>query len=365
MNMAPKIASYEQYIEEFNDTGYVIIRNLLDPIVDFGRVRAEYETVLDNLAARWLAEGLIASYDKSQSFEDRIMAVILETDGACAQHMDISLPLNGDVDENTPMHTGPAVFELMRNRTLLDAVEQFIGPEIYSNPVQHVRIKPPEHLMSKFIRDQNSLVASTRGWHQDLGGYSEEANDSDILSVWFPIIEATAESGCLVVVEGSHKVDKLLPHHCSSLHNGIPEQLVGGPRTPLPMQPGDVLFLHRLITHASFPNTSPGLRWSFDLRYNPTGQPTGRSCFPGFVARSRSNPDRELKDPQEWSDMWKRARVQMAVEGRGRLNRWEPNELEFERFARALRQRKQHTVSSANSGIRSPSEDDRLDQTNG
>lgn len=339
MNAPSTTASFEDHLQAFNASGYVIIRGLLDPARDFAAVRAEYEEVLDGVAAESLAEGKIATYDRSRSFEDRLLAVIRQTDGACAQHMDISLPLNGDVDDRTPMHTGPAVFELMRNKTLLDAVERFIGPEIYSNPVQHVRFKPPEHLMSRFVREQNSLIASTRGWHQDLGGYSEDANDSDILSVWFPILEATEENGCLVVVHGSHKTNKLLPHHCSSTLNGIPTHLVGEPRVPLPMQPGDVLFLHRLTTHAAFPNRSQGLRWSFDLRYNPTGQATGRSWFPGFVARSRANPASELTDPRAWAASWARARAQMAVGGRGRLNRWEPNELEFERYARALKRR--------------------------
>ena len=46
---------------------------------------------------------------------------------------------------DTPFWTGPAVFALLRNQAILDAVESLIGPEIYANPVQHVRIKPPEH----------------------------------------------------------------------------------------------------------------------------------------------------------------------------------------------------------------------------
>ena len=57
------------------------------------------------------------------------------------------------------------------------------------------------------------------------------------------------------------------------------------------MKKGDVLFMDRLTMHASLPNVSDEIRWSFDLRYNRTGDATGRSWFPGFVARSRSNPE--------------------------------------------------------------------------
>ena len=56
------------------------------------------------------------------------------------------------------------------------------------------------------------------------------------------------------------------------------------------MEPGDVLFLNKLTMHASLPNLSEDVRWSVDVRY----QPTGRPWFPGFVAQSRSAPESVL-----------------------------------------------------------------------
>ena len=54
---------------------------------------------------------------------------------------------------------------------------------------------------------------------------------------------------------------------------------------------------HQFTPHAALENKSDELHWSFDLRYNPVGQNTGRPAFPGFVARSRSQPEKELRDP--------------------------------------------------------------------
>ena len=85
---------------------------------------------------------------------------------------------------------------------------------------------------------------------------------------------------------------------------------------------GGVLFFHHLTKHASLANTSDGIRWSFDLRYNPIGQPTGRSYFPGFIARSRKNPETELRDPAEWARRWHDARHTLATEDMGSFNRW-------------------------------------------
>ena len=67
---------------------------------------------------------------------------------------------------------------------------------------------------------------------------------------------------------------------------------------------------------------SDAVRWSFDLRYNPIGQPTGRGAFPGFVARSRQHPESELHDPAVWDQLWSDARDNLANRDMGKFNRW-------------------------------------------
>jgi ectoine hydroxylase-related dioxygenase (phytanoyl-CoA dioxygenase family) len=220
------------------------------------------------------------------------------------------------------MHLGPAVFRLLTNPRLLDVVEALIGPEIYSNPVQHVRIKPPEAVMPDGPKD--SAVAATP-WHQDQGVLTPDADESHILTVWIPITEATAENGCMLVIPGSHRDGLAL--HCSGtvtqpeLH--IPDaDLRLHDAVPVPMRTGQVLLMNRRTNHASLGNRSDDIRWSFDLRYNPTGQPTGRSAFPGFVARSRSDAASVLSDPREWADRWYAARASLAMKARPVFNRW-------------------------------------------
>ena len=89
------------------------------------------------------------------------------------------------------------------------------------------------------------------------------------------------------------------------------------------MQAGDVLFLTQLTCHSSLSNVSAEVRWSFDLRYQPIGKPTGRPAFSGFVARSRANPDSELRDPVGWERLWRDTRDRMArKQEKGPFNRW-------------------------------------------
>jgi phytanoyl-CoA hydroxylase len=140
------------------------------------------------------------------------------------------------------------------------------------------------------------------------------------------VTDATTENGCLCVVPRSH--DRGLVTHCpgrgerrKGLH--IPDTLRGPDYTPVPIKRGGVLFLHRRTMHASLRNLSDGVRWSFDLRYQPIGQPTGRPWFPSFVVRSRQHPETEVHDPAVWADLWRATRRRLAAQPpEGKFNRW-------------------------------------------
>ena len=59
-----------------------------------------------------------------------------------------------------------------------------------------------------------------------------------------------------------------------------------------------ILFNDRCI-HSSTPNLSQGIRWSVDLRYQPTEQQRMREYGVGFLARSRKNPER-VAHVEDW-----------------------------------------------------------------
>ncbi len=308
-------------LHQFEEQGFVVARGLLDYARDLRPVQAEYEALLDSLARQWYAEGKLSSTFSDLPFGDRLVAVIRESGQAYYQHFDISLPQTG-IEADTPMHLGEGVFQLLRNPRLLDVAEQIVGPEVYSNPVQHVRIKPPERLVPAHMN--NALVRRT-DWHQDTGVILPEADESNILTVWLPVTRATAQNGCLAVIPGSHRGE--LRVHCPAGNGrnqvGIPAELIEAEQRPVPMAPGDVLFMHRQTVHSSLPNVSDEIRWSFDLRYNPVGQATGRPWFPGFIARSRSQPETELTDARAWGDLWRETRATLAARANPAFNRWD------------------------------------------
>src|SRR6185312_9673844 len=97
-----------------------------------------------------------------------------------------------------------------------------------------------------------------------------------------------------------------------------------GQAIALPMRAGSVLLLHKRIIHASLPNiTEDQVRLSFDLRYQPIGQPTGRPMFPGFILRSAAHPEQVVRDPAVWAQAWYDTRRRLAGQASTSLERWQ------------------------------------------
>jgi ectoine hydroxylase-related dioxygenase (phytanoyl-CoA dioxygenase family) len=311
----------EKQITEFNQQGYVVVDNILDFNNDLQPIMEEYYGVLDRLAHELYSQGKISSLYSELPFNKRLIEVYLEAGKVYSQYFTISLPPDG-VKEDTPFWAGEAVFKVLRNESLLDAVESLIGSEIYATPILHGRIKPPEHLTPTDA--SGNVQLGKTAIHQDNAGLLPEADDTDMLIVWFPMHDATVKNGCLCVWPGSHR-HGLLPHRLIPGRAYIPAETLknSGKATAIPVKQGSVLFMHKLLIHASYANNSDDIRWSIDLRYNPTDQPRVRSYFPGFIARSRAHPETECFDPAQWHRHWHEARQQLAVQGfTPKFHRW-------------------------------------------
>lgn len=325
-NTSPAALSVDQ-LTSFEENGFMAIESLIDPD-DLSEIEDEYSALLDDLADRLFAKGAIPDRFADLAFGERYSRIIA---GYPELHcfFNISLPLlNGTIDPETfHMHSGPAIFNLMRHPAILDVVEMIVGPEISSSPVQQMRMKPPEQILHGDLKDHSNVGATT--WHQDIVALLPEADETRQLTVWLAVTEATVENGCLVSVPGSHQEGPKV--HCSSLaiasEPQVPDKVMAGREAvPLPVKKGGAVLFHKMNVHRALPNLSDDLRWSVDLRYHPTGQATGRPAFPGFVARSRAHPETELHDVNAWAASWERARADI-LSGRyqGRLfeeTRW-------------------------------------------
>ena len=243
-------------IDRFETQGYLVVEDVLPhPRRRCARIRRPARRALCGLAAR----GPRAR--RAGDFRRQLLAAYR---AGCDwfQPMDISLP--GDaIRADTPMHFGPAVFDIVTAPRLLDLVEDLIGPEITSNPIQHVRIKPPA---TDLRGDEIRAHITATDWHQDRGVALPRPTSTSMVTVWCAITDATVENGCLQVIPGSHA---MLPHcpktqtaHRRRLHRrstAIPLPVQGGRRGAVP--PADPACLAgQPTTGSAGPSTSASTR---------------------------------------------------------------------------------------------------------
>ena len=301
-------------LAQFERDGFLVVESLLDD-ADLEPLEREYAQLLDDKCRELHSAGRLESTFDELDFGTRFARLV----SACPDRVEdfnISLPLvNGAVDpDNYDAHFGPALFALQRNSRILDAVESIIGGEIDSSPVQQMRIKPPQDLVGEANAEHSNIGVTT--WHQDTVAVLPEANDTEQVTVWVAVTDADLDNGCLVSIPGSH-LEGDHPHEAGKIAREpcVPESIINGRRgTPLPVKRGGVILFHKRNIHSSMPNRSARLRWSIDIRYHPSGQPSGRPAFPGFVARSRANPENELRDAKVWQENWREARRRI-IEG--------------------------------------------------
>ena len=306
----------KKQIASFQKNGYLVVENVFDDNTILSPVRAEYSALLDKVIEGWVAEGKITAPPAGSDFFDKLN-YCYQAGCDWFQPLDISLP--GDrIFSNTPMHFGPAIFNLLTYPNLLDIVGQLIGPEITSNPIQHVRLKPP---ITALNRDEVRAHIAHTDWHQDRGVALHEADNTNMVTVWCAITDATVKNGCLQVIPRT--VDQSLLPHCPKKQTAIADGFIDESNAvPLPVKSGGIVLFHPLTPHSSLSNQTDSFRWSFDIRFNTTGEPTGRAHFPEFIARSPSNPSAVLSDWQEWRGMWEAARTRLAEQQHIDIHRW-------------------------------------------
>ena len=160
-------------------------------------------------------------------------------------------------------------------------------------------MKVPAKDLSGFNEGHSHFGATM--WHQDQAALTADSTNTQLLTIWVAMTDVSVERGCLAAMRGSHKKQTTIhcPGKTSDFDNSIPDNILGTPEgeqeaTLLPVKRGGAVILTQYTEHGGMPNLTDKLRWSFDLRFNPAGQLSGRSVFPSFLARSKENPEQVL-----------------------------------------------------------------------
>jgi ectoine hydroxylase-related dioxygenase (phytanoyl-CoA dioxygenase family) len=263
----------EEQLRQYDAAGYVLLEDLLDD-ADMQAARQAMEEKTEMIAADLFANGLIPHKFEDEPFASRLARLF------------------DDLTDKDFLQWGrgwrdrlPGYFDLMSNPKILDAVESLIGPEIFANPVYNVRPKVP------------GVAAGAVPWHQDKS-YWPDANSNPVITVWIPLVDATLENGCLHLIPGTHK-KRAISHgrenYTGTGYTALDDEYVQKRKKEiiaLPMKAGSALLFNDRLVHSSTPNNSNSVRWSVDLRYQPTDQDPMPQHGIGFLARSHAHPER-------------------------------------------------------------------------
>ena len=154
----------------------------------------------------------------------------------------------------------PWLTEVIHNSTMLDAVEDLIGPDI---------VVWGSSFFTKKARDQRFV-----SWHQDSTYYGLEPAES--MTAWIAFSDSTKESGCMRILPGSHKGESVLRH----VETFDPDNLLARGQTiegvdeshtvDLEVRAGEMSIHHNKTVHSSMPNPSDAPRIGFAVHIAPS-----------------------------------------------------------------------------------------------
>lgn len=261
----------KEQVEFYNEEGYLVLPNLLTHD-ELAPAREAMNHKVNEIADELFAAGLITDKLEHRPFKYRLAELF--QDLTAEDFLKHGRSWRDRI---------PGYFHLMSSPKILDAVESLIGGELFSNPVYNVRPKIPK------------VAAGAVPWHQDKS-YWPDANSNSVITVWIPLVDANEVNGCLHIKPKTHR-KRLLEWHSEQLtgtgYTALREDQLGKTKTVvLPVPEGSAILFNDRALHMSTPNLSDEVRWSVDLRYQPTDQDPMPNHGAGFLARSYKYPEK-------------------------------------------------------------------------
>lgn len=169
----------------------------------------------------------------------------------------LPLPLNTYKRINAQI-VMPVAHEIGMHPGVLDIVKGVLGPDIMLYSVEFL------------IKEPRTKAVVTM--HQDLTYWGMGEIDG-LTTAWLALSPATRESGCMEVVQGSHK-NPILPHedkfdtdNLLSRGQEIRVKVDEADKVAMALQPGEISLHHGLTIHGSGPNRSDDRRIGAVIRY--------------------------------------------------------------------------------------------------
>ncbi|MDB6128539.1 MAG: phytanoyl-CoA dioxygenase [Verrucomicrobia bacterium] len=191
----------------------------------------------------------LMSEDEATALRERLESFEKSTGG----------PLKGSLRHKTHLLFG-WLADLVHHRTVLDAVEDLHGPDLFC------------WSSSFFIKEpRNPAYVS---WHQDSTYWG--LNKTDVVTAWIALSPSTKANGAMEVIPGTHLLQQI-PHRDTFAQNNlltrgqeVAVEVDAAKAVTIELRPGEMSLHHVLLVHGSAPNPSEVRRVGFAARYIPT-----------------------------------------------------------------------------------------------
>lgn len=291
----------------FNRQGYVIIKGALNFNHDLKPVLQDMEFVTNRLIHKFVnkknkSKILKLNLTNKYFYLSKINIPNLD------QYFNIRLPQN-KINKDSDFFATQSIWNLLKNKKILDNLTKILGPEISSHPSQNSRIKQPEKNVSS--KNLNDGLLGRTPWHQDAGVLNKKGQrGTDLVTCWIPFTNTKKINGSMLAVKESHKLGLVNHDKGSKGQVEIKYKNVLNKMEIIPLEAniGDIILLNRHLIHCSGPNNSKNFRISLDFRYNKTGQPSGREPLPSFVVKSNNEKKIKIKNFKQWISLWEKAK---------------------------------------------------------
>ncbi|MDP7545879.1 MAG: phytanoyl-CoA dioxygenase family protein [Alphaproteobacteria bacterium] len=150
--------------------------------------------------------------------------------------------------------------DLIRDRRILDPVEQLIGPDILCwNTIFWIKDVGSESFVS---------------WHQDTRYWG--LSSDQVVTAWLALSPASVESGCMRVMPGTHRgrvlhhEDRYDPANMLTRGQELTEGVDEDKAIYMPLQAGELSIHNYRLAHASGANNAPDRRIGISMHFMPT-----------------------------------------------------------------------------------------------
>ncbi len=207
-----------------------------------------------------LSAEAVAQYERD-GFYFPIQAISAEEARSIRADVEVAerhLAAQGERLRHRPHLLVTALDRLIRNETVLDAVEDLLGPNLLC--------------WTSLFFTKDAHDPAFVSMHQDSTYWG--LSSVEVVTAWIALSPSTVESGAMQFAPGTHKLDQIAHRESYGEHNMLTRgQIVEhevDEAVDVVLQPGEASLHHVRLIHGSGPNRSGDRRIGFAIRYIPT-----------------------------------------------------------------------------------------------